>query len=183
MLLLDILVFMKISGSALSRYYAKAAYECYGPDLVHKFEAILFLHDVDKSFPSNYPYYLIPNISRILESFAIDISRIFHLMVKNKRSNLFIQVCRHFVEICDKKSGIIRALVTTKHHISEQQINYISDKLKYFYSAEKVIISNVIDPKIYGGVSVKVNNDLFDFSLKKKLTLVSKYLKSVLMEV
>ena len=53
---------------------------------------------------------------------------------------------------------------------------HLEHALKKRYSAEHVVLSENIDPKLLGGIKVEVNNEVIDLSIKNKIEKLQEHL-------
>lgn len=86
------------------------------------------------------------------------------------------RIMEKFSEIYDAKHGIVKAEIVSREKISSEMADKIKVFIKEKYSADEVIIENVVDENIRGGITMKVGNEILDASISAQL----KRLKSVL---
>ena len=79
------------------------------------------------------------------------------------------QIMERFSEICNKENGIVEAEVTTKYKIQDTMTKQIEDFLKKKYRAKEVVLKNVVDEKIGGGVVIRVGDEIIDGSIANQL--------------
>ena len=104
------------------------------------------------------------------------ISNFVKILAKNGQMRLKNEIMRKFEAVSNMKNGIVVAEVKSREKLSEGIIEKLTNFIKEKYQAEKVVIENIIDEKIGGGVIVKVGDEIFDASVKGQL----KKMRSVL---
>jgi F-type H+-transporting ATPase subunit delta len=94
------------------------------------------------------------------------------ILQKNRQLNLFSKISQKFSEIWNKENGIIEAEVTSceklRNDLSHQASRYIKEK----YQAKEVVLHNIIDEKIQGGIIIQVGDEILDASVKQKINLL-----------
>jgi F-type H+-transporting ATPase subunit delta len=86
------------------------------------------------------------------------------------------QIMEKFSEIYDAAHGIVNAQVITKEKISLDTKKKVENFIKEKYSAREIVVENVVDEKIKGGIIIKVGDEVLDGSIERQL----KSLKNIL---
>jgi F-type H+-transporting ATPase subunit delta len=79
------------------------------------------------------------------------------------------KVIEKFEDIYNAKNGIVSALVTSARKLEEVQLKEITEFIKGKYAAKEVVIKNVVDEEIQGGLIVKVGDEVLDSSVISQL--------------
>jgi ATP synthase F1 delta subunit len=82
-----------------------------------------------------------------------------------------------FNKIYDKENNIERAEAITCVPLSDEQITNLREKIEKIIS-KKVHITNKVDESIIGGVILKLNNKMYDGSIRKSLNEIACKIKS-----
>ncbi len=80
-------------------------------------------------------------------------------------------------KLLEQEENIIRPIITSATALSKKQLDDLSKQLQKQYRSTAVHFDQKIDPSVLGGVSVKVNDMLYDATLKKKLLTLTNTLK------
>ncbi len=80
---------------------------------------------------------------------------------------------KRFRKSYNESHGIADALVTTAVPLSEVQLSQLKEKLEKV-SGKKVLLEQKVDPDILGGVRVDLEGQLFDGSVKGRLSELRK---------
>ena len=108
-------------------------------------------------------------ISAVVASFA-------DVLKKDGQMKNAGKIMEKFSEIYNTKHGIVEAQVITKEKIADNEIKKVKNYIKEKYQAKEVILHNVIDEKIKGGIIIKVGDEILDASVKQKLNLLKNVL-------
>jgi F-type H+-transporting ATPase subunit delta len=91
------------------------------------------------------------------------------VLSKNNQIRLAGNVSKKFGEVYNRENGIVEAEVISCEKLSEGIEKKIESYIKEKYSAKEVVINNVVDKSIKGGVVIKVGDEVTDFSVEKVL--------------
>ena len=86
----------------------------------------------------------------------------FSLLEKNKLLSKGKEFIQAFQDVVDQKEERIRATITTREKISEKDLQSIENKLKIKYKAKEVVIENIEDEKVIGGIKIQVGEEITD---------------------
>ncbi|OGI94535.1 hypothetical protein A3A03_02450 [Candidatus Nomurabacteria bacterium RIFCSPLOWO2_01_FULL_40_18] len=86
------------------------------------------------------------------------------------------EVVKALQNILDKKTGTIRAKITTAKKISPEQRNKIEHEVKEKYKAKQVASEFFEKGKLLGGMRVEVGDEVLDTSYKNKLKQLEDFL-------
>ena len=106
------------------------------------------------------------------------ISRFVELLGKNNQLKLAPKIIDRFSEIYNQDHGIVEAEVVSREKLSNELRNKISNYVSKRYNAKKVILKNIIDEKIKGGMVIKVGDEVIDGSIENKLMNLKKLLQN-----
>tara|TARA_B100001769_G_scaffold241181_1_gene208549 strand:- start:1392 stop:1934 length:543 start_codon:yes stop_codon:yes gene_type:complete len=90
------------------------------------------------------------------------------VMIENDDMNLLIDVNKSFVVLVKEKLNIAYVEVTSSAEMDENMRNQLSDKLSDITS-KKIDINFSTNKDLIGGLKIKIDDMLFDSSLKTKL--------------
>ncbi|WP_026652616.1 ATP synthase F1 subunit delta [Butyrivibrio proteoclasticus] len=76
---------------------------------------------------------------------------------------------KRFRKSYNEDHGIADALVTTAVKLDEKQLSLLKDKLEKI-SGKKILLEQKTDPNVYGGVRVDLEGQLFDGTVKGRLS-------------
>lgn len=94
----------------------------------------------------------------------------FKILQKNNQLKLVNKIIEKFSDIWNKENGIVEAEVISREKLSGELAVKINDFIKEKYSAKEVIIKNIVDEEIKGGVIIKVGDEVMDGSVSGQLS-------------
>ncbi len=104
-----------------------------------------------------------------------DILNFLKILVEKKRINEFPQICADFTEKLNELNNIQPVKIVSAIDLTEEQKNRILEKLSA--KLNKTILPDwEKDESIIAGLTVKVNDDVIDMSLKTRIDNLSKSL-------
>jgi F-type H+-transporting ATPase subunit delta len=86
------------------------------------------------------------------------------------------RIMEKFGELYNAAHGIVLAEITTKEELKKEMREKIEKFVKEKYLAKEVVIENVVDEKIQGGIIIRVGDEVIDGSVANEL----KKLKNIL---
>lgn len=80
-------------------------------------------------------------------------------------------------EIFDTEQHIITAKITVAESLSPDALNSLREILKQKYSAKDVILKEMIDPSIIGGMKITIGEEEYDATIKQKINKLAQHLQ------
>ncbi len=97
-------------------------------------------------------------------------------MYKERKLKLSGKIIESFGKIYNQKNGIVEAEVVTAEKLSAAVEKKVKDYMEKKYSAKEVVVKNIVDPNIKGGMIVKVGDEVMDGSVAGRLNELKKIL-------
>ena len=94
-------------------------------------------------------------------------------LVSKKRESLLGSICKRFLELRDEHLGIANVFVTTASEFTTEQKTVLQSKLEKILN-KKVQLNFKTEVKLVGGFIAKVDDTLYDASIKHQLELLKK---------
>jgi F-type H+-transporting ATPase subunit delta len=88
------------------------------------------------------------------------------------------KIMEKFSQMYNAKHGIVEAQITTKEKIAGSEIKKLEDYIKEKYSAKEIVMDNVVDENIKGGIIIKVGDEVLDGSVAAQLKKLSNALSN-----
>ena len=107
------------------------------------------------------------NLDDVIKKFA-------ELLRKDKRLRDVDDIIKKFDDICNKENGVIEAEIITKESLKNDLKDRLREFIKDRYRAKKVILKNRTDENIKGGIIIKVNDEILDGSVVRRLRELKK---------
>lgn len=102
-----------------------------------------------------------------------DSTDFMEFIVSKNRENLLGSICKRFLELKDEHLGIANVSVTTAADFTDEQRSVLQGRLEKILN-KKVQLNFKTDKKLVGGFIAKVDDTLYDASIKHQLELLKK---------
>ena len=110
-----------------------------------------------------------PQIEKAVANFA------FHIY-RERKLKLADKIIEQFGKIYNKEKDIVEAELTTRKKLDEPEMKKVRNYVKEKYGAKEVVLKNIMDENIKGGIIVKVGDELMDGSVRGRLKELRKVL-------
>ena len=103
------------------------------------------------------------------------VSEFFLIIARNRDYQLFPNVAKYYSDLRAKELNLVKVVAMTADELEESAVNSIKDRLEKA-TEKKVDFKAVTDPKIVGGIRLRVGNYFIDGSLHGRLENLKKEL-------
>ena len=97
-------------------------------------------------------------------------------MRKERKLKLSGKIIESFEKIYNSENGIVEAEVVTAEKLNEPLEKKIKSYIQKKYHSKEVVLKNIVDPKIKGGMIVRVGDEVMDGSISGRLGELKKIL-------
>ncbi len=97
------------------------------------------------------------------------VSNFVAILSKNRQVKLFPKISKKFEEIWNKENGIAKVEIVSMEKLNEKILKSIEKFIEKKYPVKKVILNNIVDEKIMGGIIIKVGDEILDGSVLRQL--------------
>lgn len=94
--------------------------------------------------------------------------RFVTLLISKNREILLMQIVEEFGDLLDQHRGIVRGDVYSVTPLSEEQVKNLVAQLNRM-TGKNVLITRHLDESLLGGIVIKLQDKVFDASLRNKL--------------
>ncbi|MDE5715676.1 MAG: ATP synthase F1 subunit delta [Anaeroplasmataceae bacterium] len=108
-------------------------------------------------------------IKKVFASFDLTFVEFLKLIVKNQRFNSIAIIKEEYDKLQISYNRILKIEVISAEKLTANRLNQIEEKLALKYKNQKLIIENIVDPKILYGLQIMCNGESLDMSLKNRL--------------
>ncbi|WP_456277446.1 F0F1 ATP synthase subunit delta [Bacillus sp. AK128] len=115
----------------------------------------------------------------IKESFkdmSAPVLNVLLILVDRDRQVVIPEVAEFFIEEANNARGIADAKVYTVRALTEDEKSTLSQAFAKKFGKTSLRIQNIVDPKVLGGVKLRVGNRIYDGSVSSKLARVEREL-------
>ena len=99
------------------------------------------------------------------------------LLLERERIALFPQIATAYVDLVERRAGIVKGTITTAKEISAKERDELVSRLERS-SGKKIRATFAVDESLLGGAKVQVGDRLIDSSLKAQLDELRRELAS-----
>lgn len=92
-----------------------------------------------------------------------------YVLIDNNRINNIKEIHEEFINIIDQNNNVVYAEVITASELNKSQLGLLANNLSKYFSNKKVVINEVIDESLIGGIKVLADGKLIDLSLTNRL--------------
>lgn len=94
--------------------------------------------------------------------------RFVTLLISKNREMLLMQIIEEFGDLLDQHRGIVRGDIYSVTPLSDQQVKNLIAQLNRM-TGKNVVIARHLDENLLGGIVIKLQDKVFDASLRNKL--------------
>lgn len=96
-----------------------------------------------------------------------------NFVIEKNREDILFEIFKEFNSLVDKKNGVVKASVISAVDLNNDMKQNLLDRLEKKTSS-KVVANYKIDQKIIGGFIAKIEDTVYDASVKHQLELLRK---------
>jgi F-type H+-transporting ATPase subunit delta len=108
-----------------------------------------------------------------VQNSVADFARYMH---KERKLKLAEKIIEQFGKIYNHKNGIVEAEAVSRKMLNESEMRKVKHFVKERYGAKEVVLKNIVDEKIKGGIIIKVGDEVMDGSVSGRITELRKIL-------
>lgn len=97
-----------------------------------------------------------------------EVINFIHLLLDKQRASEIIKINKFYSALYDESKNLKRVTAETAVKMTEEQKQKLIEKLEKTTESE-IILENIVNPKLLGGIVMKVGNDVIDNSVSTKL--------------
>ena len=116
-------------------------------------------------------------VSRVLGNIDEELLSFLLILIEKDRILFLREKLNEMEKIDLERKNTYRGIVKTTEPLSEEQYNNLITKLEKKYN-KKIILQQVIDSSILGGIYVRVNNEVMNGTVKLRLEELKKLMVS-----
>ncbi|HUG95190.1 MAG TPA: ATP synthase F1 subunit delta [Pleomorphomonadaceae bacterium] len=161
-----------------ARRYAEAAFQvARESDALDRWQADLAVLDETLAMPElraviEHPAVAFADKERILRRAAADVGaeplNLVLLMIRRGRPGAIPAMRRHFEELVRRQRGIARAEIRSALPLDKEDRAALERTLARL-AGQEVELTELVDPSLIGGISVRIGDRLYDASIRSRL--------------
>jgi len=110
----------------------------------------------------------------------VETFKFLNVLVKRDRINLLQAAIESYLALFYELASIKIIEVSTAYQLPAVQKDHLTQKLKELTNAREIRLIVTVDPSLIGGLLIRTNSKIIDFTVKNQLQLLAKHLDSVL---
>ena len=100
------------------------------------------------------------------------------IMIDRHREEEIAEMTNHYIELANEEKGIAEAKVYTVRPLTDAERDAVSSVFASKVGKKALIIDNIVDSNLLGGIKLRIGNRIFDGSLRGKLDRLQRQLLS-----
>ena len=102
--------------------------------------------------------------------------RILDFLIRRRLISRSPAILQELQKIIDKQNGLLRAKVSTAATLATVAKHELKQMLMKRYRANEVVINDIVDEKLLGGLKIEVDDEVIDFSIKNRIKKLQEHL-------
>ncbi len=111
-------------------------------------------------------------ITTCFKNFEKDFLNFLLVVIDNSRVDMFDEIYKDFKSLYDDLNNIVHIDVYSFDKLDEESYGEINNKLSSKFSGKTIVLNNVIDSTLVGGVKLFYNGKQIDVTLKNQLEML-----------
>lgn len=101
------------------------------------------------------------------------------ILSENLQISLIESVEDQYIELYNKEVKNINVRVESAQELTVEQIANLKEKIKEQLKLNNVVVNNIVDPSLLGGLKIVYNNKVIDSTIKAKLNSMKKQIATI----
>ncbi|MFA9560181.1 F0F1 ATP synthase subunit delta [Evansella sp. AB-rgal1] len=114
----------------------------------------------------------------VRESFSSKVSdvvvNLLLLLIDNRRESVFFSIVEDYKKLANEAKGIAEATVYTAKALSDDEKEAVAQVFSIKTGKQKLLINNIVDKEIIGGLKVRVGDSVYDGTVASQLERIQK---------
>ncbi len=108
-------------------------------------------------------------VKNVYHNLDEDFIYFLYVLIDHSRINLIFKISDAYKTLVLTESNSLKASVVSAYKLNNKALNKIEALLEKRYEGKNIVLTNIIDESLIGGIKVIVNNEALDLSLKNSL--------------
>ena len=97
------------------------------------------------------------------------VAEFIKLIASKNQSRIIPQIIEKFKEIWNKENGVVEAEIITQETMRQETRDKVKKYVKEKYNAKEVLINNIVNESVRGGIIIRVGDEVLDGSVERQL--------------
>ncbi|MCM3760089.1 F0F1 ATP synthase subunit delta [Alkalihalobacillus oceani] len=102
----------------------------------------------------------------------------FYLLIDRKRTDELVPMIKTFQALAYEAQNMAEGLVYSAKPLSEQEIQQIAELFASKVGKAKLVVKNIVNQDLIGGIKVRIGDRIFDGSVKAQLDRIERELST-----
>lgn len=117
-------------------------------------------------------------LTETFQGLQADVVNTLNLLVERHRIEITPTIVDHFNQMVNDAKGIAEAKVYSVRELSDSEQRALSVSFANRIGKREVVIDNIVDPSLLGGLKIRIGNTIFDGSVSRKLNRIEQNIVS-----
>lgn len=175
----------------IGRRYATSLFE-----VAKELDKVEIIYDeisfIVENFTNNndfYQFFITPKVSKderkkVIENIyggkiSEEVINFLKLLLDKKRASEIFMIKEFFEKLLDESRNIKRVTIESVIELTDDHKEKLIEKLKKSIGSE-IVLENIINPDILGGIIMKIDNEIIDNSVLAKLNSIEKSISKII---
>ncbi|GAA0436605.1 MAG: F0F1 ATP synthase subunit delta [Bacillota bacterium] len=113
-------------------------------------------------------------LDEVFNGLQIDVINTMKLLVERHRIELTSSIIDHFIQLVNDAKGIADATVYSVRKLADEERRELEDSFAKRFNKKKIMLTNVVDPTLIGGMKIRLGNTIYDGSVSGKLKRIER---------
>ena len=110
----------------------------------------------------------------VFQDIQADVLNTMKILVERQRIDIVPSIIDHFIQLYNDAKGIAEATVYSVRELTKAEKGELEASFVKRFNKSKVIIHNVVDPSLIGGMKIRIGNTIYDGSITGKLKRIER---------
>lgn len=106
------------------------------------------------------------------EKVSTQVMHLLFVLIDNNRINVLNPIVDNFKQLFNEERGIAEATVSSAKALTEKEKNAVADVFSKRAGKAQLIISNIVDADLIGGIRVRIGDTVYDGSVANQLARI-----------
>ncbi|SET65915.1 ATP synthase F1 subcomplex delta subunit [Oceanobacillus limi] len=116
-------------------------------------------------------------LSETFQGLSTEVMNTLKILVDRGRSEIVPSIIDHFNQLVNDAKGIAEGKVYSVRELSDTEKTELENTFAKRFNKQKIVLENVVDPSLIGGVKIHMGNTIIDGSISGKLRGLERSLK------
>lgn len=117
-------------------------------------------------------------VNKTFQGLQTDVVNMIHLLVERHRVEITPSIIDHFIQFVNDARGIAEVTVRSVRELTEAEKTELKSGFAKRFNKKAIELTNIVDPKIIGGLRIQIGNTIYDGTISGKLNRIEQNITS-----